>query len=666
MALQSLELAAGPLRALRSPRTLLFWGSSAAIIVFAFFIPDILPWADKYPAAWVAPFRPWTSDFMEWLVKRFDLGLFTFQELTRSIAWLLNWPFQFVNWLLWKGFPIGDEFRIPPITWVGLLFAVTVVGWRTGGWRLAAIVGACFGYLVLFGRWESSMMTLASILMSVPLGCVIGLTLGIWAYRSRTADRILTPTFDFMQTVPVFAYLLPVLFLFGFGPISATIATIIYAMPPMARATTLGLKTVSPEIIEFGRMAGCSPRQLMWKVMIPSAKPLLMVGVNQVIMLSLNAVIIASLIGAGGLGFDVLRALRSLKIGQGLEAGIAIVMLAIALDRLSQAFAAKQPPTHQEGKRSLWRRHPYLLAAVAVIVGTMAASYALPWLQQLPKEATITTAPFWDKLVSWVNINLFVYFDAFKTFLILNILLPFKKFMITIPWLVAVALVTILGWRLGGFRVAATVFVLSLLIAVSGFWEKAMITVYLIGISTTLSMMIGLPLGVWAAANRRVSRIMNLLADTLQTLPSFVYLIPVVMLFQVGDVPAIIAVVAYAVAPAIRYTDNGLRKVPQHLIEAARVSGRTRWQTLWKVKVPIAIPEIMLGVNQTIMMAISMLVITALVGTSDLGQEVFIGLGRADTGRGVVAGICIAFLSIISDRLIQAWARARKERLGIT
>ena len=154
-----------------------------------------------------------------------------------------------------------------------------------------------------------------------------------------------------MQTVPVFAYLVPVLFLFGFGPVAAMIATIIYATPPMVRCTMLALKQVPTEIVEFGRMAGCSRRQLLWKVLIPSARPTLMVGVNQVIMLSLNMVIIASMIGAGGLGFDVLSSLKRLQIGEGVEAGLAITLLAIALDRLSQAMASRPPPAHEETAR---------------------------------------------------------------------------------------------------------------------------------------------------------------------------------------------------------------------------------------------------------------------------------------------------------------------------
>ena len=147
-----------------------------------------------------------------------------------------------------------------------------------------------------------------------------------------------------MQTVPVFAYLVPVLVMFGFNAVSAMIATMIYAMPPMVRITMLALRQVPRDITDLGTMVGCTRRQMTWKVLMPSAMPTLMVGVNQVIMLSLNMVIIASMIGAGGLGFDVLASLRRLDIGGGIEAGVAIVVLAIALDRLSQAMARKRPP----------------------------------------------------------------------------------------------------------------------------------------------------------------------------------------------------------------------------------------------------------------------------------------------------------------------------------
>jgi glycine betaine/proline transport system permease protein len=480
-------------------------------------------------------------------------------------------------------------------------------------------------------------------------------------------ERTITPILDLMQTVPVFAYLVPVLFLFGFGPVAAMIATIIYAMPPMVRVTMLALKSVPAEIVEFGRMAGCSRRQLLWKVMVPAAAPSLMVGVNQVIMLSLNMVIIASMIGAGGLGRDVLASLRRLQIGDGLEAGLAITLLAIALDRLSQAFAARSPESaHDTEARSWLARHPYSLAAIAVLAGTTVIGFLVSAVQSYPPAAEVTTGSFWNSLVKWINVNFFDQLEAVKTFLLLNILIPLKRFLLQLPWLAVIAMAALGGWQLGGRRLALLVACLTAFIAVTGQWEKAMITIYLCGISVVFAALIGCPLGIWAARNDRAHRVLQVVIDTLQTLPSFVYLMPVVMLFRVGDFSAMIAVVAYAISPSVRYTDHGIRRIPPEIIEAAKTSGCTRRQLLWKVQLPLALPEIMLGINQTIMFALSMLVITALVGTRDLGQEVYIALTKADTGRGLVAGLCVAFIAIVADRLIAAWAAGRKRQLGLS
>jgi glycine betaine/proline transport system permease protein len=178
-------------------------------------------------------------------------------------------------------------------------------------------------------------------------------------------------------------------------------------------------------------------------------------------------------------------------------------------------------------------------------------------------------------------------------------------------------------------------------------------------------MLIGLPIGILAAEKERLWVWVKVAIDTLQTLPSFVYLMPAVMLFRVGDFTAMIAVVAYAIAPAIRYTALGLQGVDARLIEAGRAMGCTEWQILTRIKLKLALPEILLGLNQTIMFALSMLVITALVGTRDLGQEVYIALTKADAGRGLVAGFAVAFIAIIADRLIQAGAQRARARLGL-
>ncbi len=630
---------------------------------------DDLAWAFKFPREWIVPLRFWISDFMKWLLNEFDLGLFTFREFTRSIAWIIEQPYWLVKSLLSTGFLKGQGSGavvvFPRISWIAIIGIVALMGYYARDRKLALLVGGCFFYLAVFGQWDSAMVTLSSIVIAVPFGVAGGLALGILAYRSTNFERIIRPLLDLMQTVPVFAYLVPVLILFGFGPVAAMIATIIYALPPMARVTILALRQVPAELTEFGAMAGCSRRQILWKVQIPAAKGTLMVGVNQVVMLSLNMVIIASMIGAGGLGFDVLNALKRLKIGEGVEAGLAITLLAIALDRLSQAYAQRPPPVHGQAALTLVRRNPNLMIAAALITLTWVAGLMWPLVNSLPESWQLTTGAMWGDLVKWININYFDQLDGFKNFLLLNLMIPFKRFLLGLPWLGVVGLVALAGWQLGGWRLSLLTGLLAMFIAVVGQWPKSMVTVYLCGLSVVIASLIGIPIGVMAARNERLHRIVQAVIDTLQTLPSFVYLMPVVMLFRVGDFAAMLAVIVYAVGPAIRYTDHGIRKVPPHLIEAATAAGCTRRQILWKVQLPLALPEIMLGVNQTIMMALSMLVITALVGTRDLGQEVYIALTKADTGRGIVAGICVAFIAIIADRLISAWSNRRKAELGL-
>jgi glycine betaine/proline transport system permease protein len=465
--------------------------------------------------------------------------------------------------------------------------------------------------------------------------------------------------------VPIFAYLIPALYLFGFSPVAAMIATVIYAMPPMVRITMLALRQVPAEIIDFGQMAGCTHRQLMWKVRVRSARPALMVGVNQVIMLSLNMVIIASMIGAGGLGFDVLTALKTLKFGAGLEAGLAIVVLAIALDRLSQAVAARPPAALRRRESQFWRRHPYLTIVLATVAATWVLGLAIPAIDSYPSDLTLTTGPFWDPAITSINRCCHDYFEAVKTFLLLNFMIPFKRFLLSLPWPAVVGLLALAGYQLGGARLAGLASGLALFIVLTGQWEYAMITLYLVGVSVVIACLIGFPIGIWATRSESVNRVVQTVIDTLQTLPSLVYLIPFVMLLSVGDFTATVAVIAYAVAPAIRYTIHGIRQVPAMLTEAATAQGCTRRQILWRVQIPLALPEIMLGINQTIMLALSMVVITALVGTRDLGQEVYIALTKADTGRGLVAGVCVAFIAIIADRLIGAGSRRVKERFGL-
>jgi len=653
---------------LARPRLVLWLVALIAFVLFWQFGKPFLSWAFDYPRAWQVPAARWIGNAMKWLVEEASFGLFTFTEMTRFIASVVEVPYRLVLSLLSTGFLSGRGSSAvqlaPPLPWLAVVGIAVLVGLYAGGRRLAVIAGLCFLFLAVFGQWQSAMVTLASILVAVPIGVMGGLIIGIAAFRWPAFEQTLKPILDLMQTMPVFAYLVPILVLFGFGPVAAIVATLIYAMPPMIRITVLALKGVPAEVRDLGRMVGCTRRQMTWRIMVPSAKESLMVGVNQVIMLSLNMVIIASMIGAGGLGFDVLSALRRLDIGAGMEAGFAIVALAIALDRLSQAFANRSGAAN--GTDGSWlARHPYTIAGFAFVAITALAGLLIPAVQTYPQGLRLSSGTFWADIVRWINVNYFDTLEALKNTVLLNILIPFKRLLESLPWAGVVALLALAGHALGGLRLAVLVAVLAFLIAATGQWDKAMVTVYLCGISVVFACLIGIPIGVLAAERARLWGWVRVVIDTLQTLPSFVYLMPAVMLFRVGDFTAMLAVVAYSVAPAIRYTVLGLQKVDPRLIEAGRAMGATPRQILTRIKLKLALPEILLGLNQTIMFALSMLVITALVGTRDLGQEVYIALTKADTGRGLVAGLAVAFIAIIADRLISAGAARTKRRLGL-
>ncbi len=310
------------------------------------------------------------------------------------------------------------------------------------------------------------MKTLSPMAISVPLAVHAGIAFGVWGFHSARAERIILPMLDILQTVPSFAYLLPILMLFGFGTVVGLIASVLYSLPPMVRNAIVGLRGVSAEIIESGLMSDATPRQLFWKVRVPSTLQQLLLRVNQTTMASLSMVIIALIVG---------------------------------------------------GKTDI----------------------------------------------------------------------------------------------------------------------------------------------------DNVSAIVRPLNDTLQTMPLFVLLIPFVMVFKIGEFTALLAIITYAILPATRYAGHGLRNLPEHVIGAVRLIGATNRQMPWQVKVPLAPPMMMLGLNQTIMYGIAMLVIAALVGTNGLEQIVCIGMSDGDLGVGFVAGIGMAIIAIITDRMAHAWSRKRQEELGL-
>jgi glycine betaine/proline transport system permease protein len=211
------------------------------------------------------------------------------------------------------------------------------------------------------------------------------------------------------------------------------------------------------------------------------------------------------------------------------------------------------------------------------------------------------------------------------------------------------------GWRTALFAFAGLAFIL-----VTNLWAPLMRSTYLCGLAVLLCLLIGGALGMWAAHSDRLSAFLRPINDTLQTMPQFVFLIPCLMFFKVGEFTALIAVMLYAIVPPIRYVEFGIRNVRPDVVEAARQMGCTPRQLLWQVKLPLAMPVVMLGLNQTIMAALSMLAIAAMVGTQDLGQRVYIALGKADAGLGLTAGLAISLVAMISDRIIRAWCERQQ------
>jgi glycine betaine/proline transport system permease protein len=614
-----------------------------------------------WPEGWGIPLQQWITDFFAWFGNDAGIGPLKVRDVTRGISAALEVPLDVTEGFLFRGLPDQD---INPLPWVVVVAGAGLLGHWLGGFRLGLFCFLAGLYIAVFGLWADAMRTLSIVLVSVPVAAISGLLLGIWSTRSKRAAKALGVVFDVMQATPHMAYLVPVVVLFGFGQVPAMMATVIFAMPPMARCVILGIGTVPSDIIEAGRMSGTTRRQLLWKVEIPAAHQTLMLGLNQVVMQTLAMAVIASLVGASGLGQKLLFSLQQLYIGKATEQGIAIVLIAVVLDRMTQAYAYRTPRYVAE-ERPWWQRHMHSVAFLSVLVVGVVLARFVPELLTLPKDLTVSVGKDVDLAVRWFSKNAYDYIEPTRNWITIYLLLPLRDFYLTLPWPVLMLGLAYAGWRLAGVRTTLMILAMVATIGLVGMWKPAMLTLYLVTAAAALCVMIGVPIGIWASRSQRTAKAVMFVCDTLQTFPSFIYLIPVIMLFKVGDLSNIVAILAYAAVPAIRFTYLGLRRVPTVTIEAAKAAGCTRRQMLFKVELPIALPEIMLGINQTIMMALAMTAITALIGSRDLGQEIYKALPGADTGRGLMAGLGIAFIGIIADRLIGAWAARRKRELGL-
>ncbi|MGM0680821.1 MAG: ABC transporter permease [Thermodesulfobacteriota bacterium] len=270
----------------------------------------------------VIPLDRWADQAVDWLVLNY-----------RDFFQLIKWPVEKTL----EGLNIGLN-SLPPFV---IIVVIGIIAWRAAGIKLALFSIITFTLVGLLGMWEDTMTTLAMVLCSVVFCTIIGIPLGIWAGRSDTFEAFLRPILDAMQTTPPFVYLVPVVMLFSVGTVAGVLATIIFALPPIIRLTCLIPRQVHPELVEAALAFGATRRQVLFKVQLPLARTTIMAGLNQTIMMSLSMVVIAALIGAGGLGMPVVRGLNNMNIGLAVIGGVSIVLMAMVLDRITQALGKK-------------------------------------------------------------------------------------------------------------------------------------------------------------------------------------------------------------------------------------------------------------------------------------------------------------------------------------
>jgi glycine betaine/proline transport system permease protein len=553
------------------------------------------------------------------------------------------------------------------LTWAGTTVLGTLIVFRFGGARAALGVLAAFASFAALGLWGESVQTFALMFSAVGLSLVVGIPLGIWAGRSNRFMRAITPILDAAQIGPAFAYLIPVVILFSVGPGAAVVTTMIYAVPPAIRITALGIRGVPPNTVEAATAFGSTRWQVLSKVQLPLARSMLLLSVNQTILFALSMVVIAGLIGGQGLGDSVTSGLYT-NPALAVLAGAAIVIMAIALDRATEAMAEHADPERRhltEGKKLRLRLFTSVCAAaVGLAVGLGHVFHAgADWTGWTAQTWLMQQVQHVLDYIQNPSTFLFRYItNPTGNFLVTHAIQPLRNFFIETPWPATMFGLVLIAFLLSGRRPAIITFLMLSVVGVIGEWPNAMDTFSQVIVATALTMIIGVVLGVWAAESRTVSRILRPINDVLQTLPQLVYIIPVIYLMPVSGVPGVIASVLYAAPVVIRLVQRGIENVPHEAVEAAESFGATPLQVLAKVKIPLAGDAIMLGVNQGIIMVLAVVVIAGLVGSGALGYDVATGLQRNAFGLGAIASVAILALGIALDRTTQGRRRVRQER----
>lgn len=558
---------------------------------------------------------------------------------------------------------------VPVVGWLGVVAIGTYVAAAVGTWRVAALTAGGLVLLGLQGLWNESMDTLALTLSAVAVSLLLGIPIGIWAGLSDRVHRVLLPVLDFMQTMPTLVYLAPLTLIFLIGPASATIVTLIYAMPPVVRLTAYGVRAVPEAMAEAATSLGSTRRQTLTKVLLPVAKRSIVVGVNQTIMAALSMVTIAALIDAPGLGKVVIRALETLDVGTAFNAGLAIVVMAILLDRVTTAASRRSAASGTGGPLARRRRRVLLAAGAVGVAVAVVLSRTYLWAADFPGSVTAggravdvglgaPIAKAADTVSTYAQDHFSVVTNGLKDGVTLHLLNPFESLLTGSPWwLVMAALAALAFLAAGRAGVLTTLACLGLLIA-TGLWGDAMTTLASTLLATLAVLALGVAVGVWMGRSPRADRSVRPFLDAAQTMPAFVYLVPLLALFAPSRFTAIVAAVIFAAPVAIKIVADGIRAVPVEAVEAATALGSTTWQIITKVELPMARQALTLAANQGLIYVLSMVVLGGLVGAGALGYDVVAGFSQGQLyGKGLAAGFAILLLGTLLDRVTQAAAR---------